>query len=106
MVMVRDRKMADFQTPLRLVTLILSYIIFSHVLQVEFDSRDVLLGSQFLSYTLYSLQGTLNPILYSMTAKEWRINVSHMVRTTFRKKKEHENILTLTLCEQRTDTNV
>ena len=50
---------------------------------VDFQSRDVLLGFQFLSYILYSLQGTLNPILYSMLAREWRRNLSRAVRCTF-----------------------
>ena len=39
---------------------------------VEFQSHDLLLGFQFVAYVLYSLQGTLNPILYSMMAKKWR----------------------------------
>ena len=50
---------------------------------VYFHSHDVMLGFQFLSYTLYSLQGTLNPFLYSMLAKEWRKNLSNMMRSMF-----------------------
>ena len=62
--------------PSRLVSIIMH--------MVNFRSRDVLLGFQFLSYILYSLQGTLNPILYSMLAREWRKNLSRAVRSTFR----------------------
>jgi len=50
-----------------------------------FKSSKMLLGFQFLSYTLYSLQGTLNPILYSMLAREWRRSLSQVVRSKFRK---------------------
>ena len=61
--------------PARLVTICLD--------MMKFGSHNVLLGFQFLSYTLYSLQGTLNPILYSMLAKEWRNNLSKMVKSMF-----------------------
>ena len=57
-----------------------SRFVFIAMDMVEFKSRHVLLGFQFLSYMLYSLQGTLNPILYSMMAKEWRRNLSGMVQ--------------------------
>ena len=48
---------------------------------VSFKSRSVLLGFQFLSYILYSLQGSLNPILYSMLAKAWRRKVSEVIHS-------------------------
>ena len=56
--------------------------------QVNFASHDVLLGFQFTAYTLYSLQGTLNPILYSMLARQWRKNLKKAVVSVFRKKRD------------------
>merc|ERR1712168_1269662 len=57
-----------------------SRFVFIAMDMVEFKSHGVLLGFQFLSYILYSLQGTLNPILYNMMAKEWRRNLSGVMR--------------------------
>ena len=57
-----------------------SRFVFIAMDMVEFKSHHVLLAFQFLSYMLYSLQGTLNPILYNMMAKEWRRNLSGMVQ--------------------------
>ena len=77
--------------PSRLITIIID--------MVDFKSRGILLTFQFLSYTLYSLQGTLNPILYNMLAKEWRNNMTQMIQATFSRKKERA-FLTLTVCAQ------
>ena len=48
-------------------------------------SHHLNLALQFLSYVLFSLQGTLNPILYSMLAKQWRRNMTNELRTVFHK---------------------
>ena len=64
--------------PSRLVSIILN--------MVDFRSHNALIGFQFLSYTLYSVQGTLNPILYSMMAKEWRKELLMMSRSVFGQK--------------------
>ena len=50
---------------------------------VDSGTHDIILGFQFLSYLLYSLQGTLNPILYSMMAKQWRRSFATEMRTVF-----------------------
>ena len=66
--------------PARLLTIIIDML--------DFQSGGVLLGLQLTAYTLYSLQGTLNPILYSMLAREWRKNLYAMVRSVFLKRKD------------------
>ena len=58
--------------PSRMYTIIIN--------MMDFTSQDVFTGFQFVAYVLYSLQGTLNPILYSMMAKEWRRNLNSMVK--------------------------
>ena len=49
-------------------------------------SHHLNLALQFLSYVLFSLQGTLNPILYSMMAKQWRRDITNEMRTVFQKR--------------------
>ena len=70
--------------PSRLVTITMD--------MVDFRSHRVILIFQFISYILYSLQGTLNPILYSMLAKQWRRNLTQVVRSVFQK-----NTITLSI---------
>ena len=65
--------------PVRLLTILVD--------MVQFKSRSLLLSLQLIAYILYSLQGTLNPILYSMLAREWRKNLYALVRSVFLKSK-------------------
>ena len=51
---------------------------------IDYQSHHLILGFQFLSYVVYTLQGTLNPILYSMLAKQWRRNLAAEMRSVFR----------------------
>ena len=75
----------------------------SMAMVVHFRSLRLLLGFQFLSYSLYSLQGTLNPILYSIIAREWRKSLSETVRSVFSKsggdsgRSESNNVVTLVI---------
>ena len=70
--------------PSRLVTISMD--------MVDFRSHRLILVFQFISYILYSFQGTLNPILYSMLAKQWRRNLTQVVRSVFQK-----NTITLSI---------
>ena len=66
--------------PSRLVTITMD--------TVDYQSHNTILAFQFISYILYSLQGTLNPILYSMLAKHWRKNFSGVVLSVFTRSKQ------------------
>ena len=70
--------------PTRLLTIVVD--------MTDFQSSSLLLGLQVTSYILYSLQGTLNPILYSMLAREWRKSFVSLVVSVFRKERQENSI--------------
>ena len=75
---------------------------------VDFESHSLLLGFQFLSYTLYSLQGTLNPILYSMIARQWRKHLTETVRSVFSKNGDSDRdtvVVTVLMQKPRNEPN-
>ena len=67
---------------------ILTYIA---LMDFKMADMDVYMTLAFISYVTYPLQSVLNPILYSMVAKEWRREIVRIFRRTVTYSLPHSN---------------